>query len=84
MIGVLFPASEVPATFPQDLSAKELPGTKWVRAKLTNHVAVMPSPKKVREQLQEYAQAEGLPLEILSIEKYYSDRHLEIEIPVKE
>ncbi|MEL6537877.1 MAG: GyrI-like domain-containing protein [Bacteroidota bacterium] len=84
MIGIMYPASEVPESLPQGLEVKTLPGSTWAKATLTNHVAVMPSPKKVRERLREYASQESLPLDTLSIEKYYSDWHLEILIPASE
>ncbi|HAA10658.1 MAG TPA: hypothetical protein DCE41_02770 [Cytophagales bacterium] len=83
MIGILFPESEVPESLPQGLKVKTLPGTRWAKATLTNHVTVMPSPKKVRERLHEYAGQEGLTLDTISIEKYYSDWHLEILQPTK-
>lgn len=82
MMGVLYPASQVPAELPQDLTARALPGHQVVRATLTSHVAVMPAPGKVRRRMHDFAQTQGLRLDSISYEKLIGDWHLEVEMPV--
>ena len=58
--------------------------SRAVRVTIAAHNLVMPDPGEVRESVEAFAVKEGLKLEGYSIEKYISDRNLEIDFPVKQ
>lgn len=82
MMGVLYPSSKVPDPLPEELVAKRFPHEEVIRAKLTNHVTVMPSPKNVRERIREYASTKQVQVDTISFETLYSDWWLEVDMPV--
>jgi hypothetical protein len=71
------------ATLPEKYTYRKIPATKAVKATITTHYLVAPSPEKIRVSLLNYAQQRGLSLQNLVIEQYLADSHIIIEIPVK-
>lgn len=55
---------------------------RFVQATIDAHNAVMPRPQDVREQASDFAIANNLILDTLSIEMYYSERNLKVYFPV--
>ncbi len=56
-----------------------------VRNTIRAHNLVMPKPYEIKEEIQEFANKNNLNLKSdVSIEKYMGERHLEVEIPVRD
>lgn len=72
-------ASDIPKGFEQ----RKIVAGKVVRATIHAHNTVMPLPETVKEKLAAFAREKGLDLRDISIEKYFSDRKLVVEMPVE-
>ncbi len=68
---------------PEQLEKRTIEAERAVRATVNAHAAVMPAPNAIHEKMTEFAQREGLTLQAISIEKYISETHLEIDMPVE-
>jgi hypothetical protein len=81
IIGALVPdsASSLPASY----KYLYLPGSQAVRADITSHPAVAPAPDKLKQKLMEYAWENKLKPQNYVIEKYFNERNLQVEIPIK-
>lgn len=82
-IGVLTeePVEEVPEGWERHTIEAE----QAVRSTIRSHNMVTPKPNVIREELEAFAAEQDLNLQPgISIEKYISERHLEIEVPVGE
>jgi hypothetical protein len=81
IIGALAPDSL--ASLPASYKYLYLAGTQAVRADINSHPAVAPAPDKLKKKLMEYAWKNKLTPQNFVIEKYFDERNLQVEIPVK-
>jgi hypothetical protein len=81
IIGTLVPDSL--GSLPASYKYLYLAGIQAVRAEITTHPAVAPAPDKLKEKLMEYAWKNKLIPQNFVIEKYFDERNLQVEIPVK-
>lgn len=72
--------SQVPAGY----EVIPYPAERLLQARIEANSLVFPRPKTVQKELQNYADANSLTLDTLSIELYYSDRELVVQVPIKE
>jgi hypothetical protein len=80
-IGVI--VADTLENLPGDFTYQLIPERAAVRAAIQSHYLVAPAPERVREKMQNFAQAEGLLLDNFMIEQYRNERDIIIEIPVK-
>lgn len=62
---------------------KYLAGKEVVRAVITSHPSVAPAPDKLKQRLMEYAWHNQLKPQQVVIEKFFDQRNIQVEIPVK-
>lgn len=79
-IGIATP--EKTTMVPPGLEQRKIPPGKFLRATIEAHTAVMPVPGTIKEKLAALANDQGLEMGDISIEKYYSDYKLVVEVPV--
>jgi hypothetical protein len=73
------------ASLPQGWERFTIEASQALRSSIRAHNLVMPSPKEIRDEIQDYARKHELPLRTdVTIEKYLGERHLEVEIPLQE
>lgn len=81
-IGILLDQPEE-ASLPEGWERFVIEADGAVRNTIRSHNLVMPKPNVIRDEIEEYARAQQLPLrEGLTIEKYLGERHLEVEVPI--
>lgn len=70
---------------PEGWESFTIEANRAVRNTIRSHNLVMPKPNVIRDEIEEYAQEQQLPLrKDVTIEKYLGERHLEIEVPVEQ
>lgn len=70
---------------PEGWESLTIEASRAVRNTIRSHNLVMPKPNVIRDEIEEYAQSRQLPLrKDVTIEKYLGERHLEIEVPLKQ
>lgn len=84
-IGILVREPIAENTLPAGWETFTVPAEQAVRNTIRSHNLVMPKPQEIREEIQAFAREQNLSLmEGIVVEKYLGERHLEIEVPVKE
>lgn len=71
------------ASAPENLEQRTIEAKSAVRATVNAHAAVMPAPNAIHEKMTAFAENEGVKLQAISIEKYLSETHLEIDMPIE-
>lgn len=73
------------SSLPEGWESYTIEADRAVRITIRSHNLVMPKPNLIRDEIEEYAQAQQLSLrEGVTIEKYLGERHLEIEVPLEQ
>lgn len=73
------------ASLPQGWELFTIEANRAVRNTIRAHNLVMPRPKEIRDEIEEYAREQQLPLRTdITIEKYLGERHLEVEVPLEQ
>ena len=68
--------------FPKGYSVLEINTKEVINVHIGAHNLVMPSPEKIEQKINAFALQNGLTRMNLSIEKYVSERELNIEVPL--
>ncbi len=69
--------------FPEGYERLTIPASNAIRATIEAHNVVMPSPENIELLMKEKATQLNLRIQDFTIEQYFSERELTIEIPVK-
>lgn len=84
-IGIILQEPLNNASLPAGWENFKVEADQAVRSTIRSHNLVMPKPQAIKEEIQNFAQAQNLQLNNgITIEKYLGERHLEIEVPVRE
>lgn len=82
-VGILLDDPAAPA--PEGWESYKLEAEQVVRNTIRSHNLVMPKPNAIREELEEFAEKQNVPLQPgITIEKYLGERHLQVEVPVQQ
>lgn len=82
-VGILLDDPASPA--PNGWESYKLEAGQVVRNTIRSHNLVMPKPNAIREELEEFAEKQNVSLQSgITIEKYLGERHLQVEVPVKD
>lgn len=84
-VGILLDGPLEAANLPEGWEMFVIEADRAVRNTIRSHNLVMPKPNVIRDEIEEYAQAQQLPLRTdITIEKYLGERHLEVEVPLEQ
>lgn len=83
-IGVIIPQNTAPGQLPKGYERLELPANSAIRVRLEAHPSVWPTPDKLREKAEAFAQEHGYEVQPgILLEKYYGNNRLEVELPIR-
>ena len=84
-VGILLNEAVAEGSLPAGWETFTVEAGQAVRNTIRSHNLVMPKPHEIKQEIQSFAQSRNLELNSeVTIEKYLGERHLEIEVPVKE
>ena len=79
-VGIQLQPGETP---PASLDTTSIEMNGLVRAAIRRHTIVMPSPLRIIDRIEDYAENNNYRLQDLVIDKYFSDSIVYTEIPIK-